>query len=60
MADQAKVISVFGSSAPLAGSADYEAARTVGQLLAQAGFVVQTGGYGGVMAGVSQGVLPSR
>jgi uncharacterized protein (TIGR00730 family) len=50
-----KVISVFGSSAPKPGSADYEAARTVGRLLAQAGFVVQTGSYSGVMAGASQG-----
>lgn len=50
-----KVISVFGSSAPQPGSADYEAARTIGRLLAKAGFVVQTGGYGGVMAGASQG-----
>lgn len=55
MSDSAKVISVFGSSAPSPGSADYEAARTVGRLLAKAGFVVQTGGYGGVMAGASQG-----
>lgn len=50
-----KVISVFGSSSPLPGSADYEAARRVGRLLAEAGFAVQTGGYGGVMAGASQG-----
>ncbi len=50
-----KIISVFGSSAPRPGSADYEAARTVGRLLAQAGFVVQTGGYSGVMAAASQG-----
>lgn len=55
MSDSAKVISVFGSSAPPPGSADYEAARTVGRLLAKAGFAVQTGGYGGVMAGASQG-----
>lgn len=50
-----RVISVFGSSAPQAGSADYEAARTVGRLLVEAGFMVQTGGYGGVMAAASQG-----
>lgn len=55
MADEQKVISVFGSSAPRPGSADYETARTLGRLLAQAGFAVQTGGYSGVMAGVSQG-----
>jgi uncharacterized protein (TIGR00730 family) len=55
MGNEQKVISVFGSSAPRSGSADYEAARTVGRLLAQAGFIVQTGGYSGVMAGASQG-----
>jgi hypothetical protein len=55
MTDQPKVISVFGSSAPRPGSADYEAARSLGRQLAQAGLVVQTGGYSGVMAGASQG-----
>jgi uncharacterized protein (TIGR00730 family) len=55
MASDQKVISVFGSSAPRPGSADYEAARTVGHLLAQAGFAVQTGGYSGTMAAASQG-----
>lgn len=55
MKNEAKVISVFGSSAPRPGSADYEAARTVGRLLAQAGFAVQTGSYSGIMAGASQG-----
>lgn len=55
MANGTKIISIFGSSAPPAGSADYEAARTVGRLLAEAGFTVQTGGYGGIMAGASRG-----
>lgn len=50
-----KIVSVFGSSAPRPGSADYEAARTLGQMLAHSNFAVQTGGYSGVMAGVSQG-----
>jgi len=49
------VISVFGSSAPEPGSADYEAARDLGRRLAQAGFTVQTGGYVGVMEGASRG-----
>ncbi len=55
MENEQKVISVFGSSAPNPGSADYEAARTVGRLLAQAGFAVQTGAYSGVMSAASQG-----
>ena len=54
MADQ-KVISVFGSSAPQPGTPVYEMARATGRLLAEAGFAVATGGYGGVMAGASQG-----
>ncbi len=49
------IISVFGSSAPQPGSADYEAARDLGRRLAQAGFTVQTGGYVGVMEGASRG-----
>jgi len=54
-AETRKIISVFGSSAPIPGSADYETGRMTGRLLAQAGFVVQTGGYAGLMAAVSQG-----
>ncbi len=49
------IISVFGSSAPIPGQADYEEARQVGRLLAQAGYAVSTGGYMGTMAAVSQG-----
>jgi uncharacterized protein (TIGR00730 family) len=50
-----QIISVFGSSAPQPDSEAYREARQVGALLAQAGFVVATGGYGGTMAAVSQG-----
>jgi uncharacterized protein (TIGR00730 family) len=50
-----KVIAVFGSSVPQAGSAPYEEARLVGRLIAEAGFAVATGGYSGTMAAVSQG-----
>lgn len=49
------IISVFGSSAPLPDSEPYEEARQLGQLLAEAGFAVATGGYGGTMAAVSRG-----
>ncbi len=55
MADKQTIISVFGSSAPQPDSADYIAAQSLGQQLAQAGFAVQSGGYGGTMAAVSQG-----
>jgi uncharacterized protein (TIGR00730 family) len=49
------VISVFGSSSPQPGQTAYEEAKQVGRLLAEAGFVVSTGGYTGTMAAVSQG-----
>jgi len=50
-----KVIAVFGASSPTPGSQAYEQALQVGRLLAEAGFAVATGGYGGTMAAVSQG-----
>jgi uncharacterized protein (TIGR00730 family) len=49
------IISVFGSSAPEPDSPAYAQARTVGRLLAEAGFAVSTGGYQGTMSAVSQG-----
>jgi uncharacterized protein (TIGR00730 family) len=48
-------IAVFGSSSPQPDSEDYEEARRLGALLAEAGFAVATGGYGGTMAAVSRG-----
>ena len=51
----APVIAVFGSSAGLPGEEGYEAARACGRLLAEAGYVVATGGYGGVMEACSRG-----
>jgi uncharacterized protein (TIGR00730 family) len=50
-----KVITVFGSSRPAEGHADYEEAVELGRALAKVGFSVCTGGYGGVMEGVSRG-----
>ena len=50
-----KTITVFGSSRPRQGDADYEGARLLGRALAEKEFAVCSGGYGGVMAAVSQG-----
>jgi len=50
-----RTITVFGSSRPRAGDADYEEARLLGGALARQGFLVCSGGYGGVMEGVSRG-----
>jgi uncharacterized protein (TIGR00730 family) len=49
------VVSVFGSSQAPAGSSAYDEALAAGRLLAQAGFDVCSGGYGGVMEAVSRG-----
>jgi len=49
------IVTVFGSSRPLEGEADYEEARVLGRALAKHGFSVCSGGYGGVMEAVSRG-----
>jgi uncharacterized protein (TIGR00725 family) len=49
------IITVFGSSRPREGDADYEEARVLGRALAKHGFAVCSGGYGGVMEAVSRG-----
>lgn len=50
-----KIVTVFGSSRPQRGDADYKEAQELGTVLAQRGFAVCTGGYGGVMEAVSRG-----
>jgi uncharacterized protein (TIGR00725 family) len=50
-----RIITVFGSSRPSEGSADYAEAFALGRALAEAGFAVCSGGYGGVMEAVSRG-----
>jgi uncharacterized protein (TIGR00725 family) len=55
MMDKKKVITVFGSSRPEEGHAEYTEAMELGKALAEVGFAVCTGGYGGVMEGVSRG-----
>jgi len=50
-----RVVSVFGGHAPAPGSADYEMAWELGRRLAEAGFIVMSGGYGGTMEAVSRG-----
>ena len=49
------VIAVFGSSAGRPGEPGYEEARACGRLLAEAGYAVATGGYGGTMEACSRG-----
>ncbi len=50
-----RIVTVFGSSRPREGGADYAEARELGGELARRGFAVCSGGYGGVMEAVSRG-----
>lgn len=50
-----QIITVFGSSRPREGDAGYAEARALGAALAERGFAVCSGGYGGVMEAVSRG-----
>lgn len=49
------IVTVFGSSRPKEKDADYQEALELGKALAQAGFAVCSGGYGGVMEAASRG-----
>src|SRR5438445_5689937 len=48
-------VTVFGSSRPKESDPDYAEARNLGRALAEKGFAVCSGGYGGVMEAVSRG-----
>lgn len=53
------IVAVYGSNAPKEGEPDYEQARQLGRILAQAGYVVATGGYTGTMEATSRGAHES-
>ena len=55
MKRQSEIVTVFGSSRPVAGDAHYAEALELGAALAAKGLVVCSGGYGGVMEAVSRG-----
>ncbi|MGA7914534.1 MAG: LOG family protein [Candidatus Acidiferrales bacterium] len=55
MTSRRKVITVFGSSRPRPGEAQYSVARELGGELARHHFVVCSGGYAGTMEAVSRG-----
>lgn len=55
MADAEKIVAVFGSSDGAEGEEAYETARLAGKMLAELGYVVATGGYGGMMEAASRG-----
>lgn len=54
---QPTVITIFGSSQPAAGSAAYATARELGKAVAEAGWTVCNGGYGGTMEAAARGAV---
>jgi uncharacterized protein (TIGR00730 family) len=50
-----KTITVFGTSKAADGEAVFEMAKTLGQLLAENGFKIANGGYGGTMLAGAKG-----
>ena len=50
-----RIVTIFGGSKCCEDDAEYRAARRVGELLADAGFTICTGGYSGVMEAASRG-----
>jgi len=50
-----RIVTVFGANDPREGDRDYQTARTVGRVLAEAGFAIANGGYGGTMEASARG-----
>jgi hypothetical protein len=50
-----KIVTIFGSSRVRRGTEAYQEAYQIGKLLAEAGFIVCNGGYGGTMEASARG-----
>ena len=50
-----KIVTVFGSNDALEGDGDYQAAMAVGRKLAELGWAIANGGYGGTMEASARG-----
>jgi hypothetical protein len=50
-----RIVTIFGGSKCVETDIEYAQAQRVGELLAQAGFTICTGGYLGVMEAASRG-----
>jgi len=50
-----RIVTIFGGSKCLADSPEYNDAKKLGSLLAEAGFTICTGGYLGIMEAASRG-----
>jgi uncharacterized protein (TIGR00725 family) len=55
MKRQTPVVTIFGSSRPKVGEPVYNTAYEVGKLVAQSGFTICNGGYGGIMEASARG-----
>ncbi|MGB7921827.1 MAG: LOG family protein [Pyrinomonadaceae bacterium] len=55
MSEQERIVTIFGGSRCRETDPEYGHARRVGQLLAEAGYTICTGGYLGVMEAASRG-----
>jgi len=55
-----KTVTVFGSSLPAEGSMAYAEAQRLGRRLAEAGYAVCNGGYGGLMEASARGAHEAR
>lgn len=52
---QERIVTIFGGSRCDENAAEYQQARRVGELLAEAGYMICTGGYLGIMEAASRG-----
>jgi uncharacterized protein (TIGR00730 family) len=50
-----KIVTIFGTARAQPGDSVYESAQEAGRLLAQAGFTIANGGYGGTMTAAAKG-----
>lgn len=50
-----KTITIFGTSSAKRGGSTYELAKEIGKRLAEAGFTIANGGYGGTMLAAAEG-----
>jgi len=54
-----KTITIFGSATPKSGEEQYQFAYLLGKRLAETGFAICNGGYGGIMEAASKGAHDS-
>lgn len=53
--DDVSTVTVFGSADPCEGDSAYEVARETGRVLAELGYRIANGGYGGTMEAAARG-----